>query len=55
MLAAAKELDADLEAHLADAADLPLDDASFNLVVAFMSLQDVNDMEGAIGEAARVL
>jgi len=55
MLAAAKEADPDLEAHLADAADLPFDDASFDLVVAFMSLQDVSDMEGAIAEAARVL
>jgi len=55
MLAAATEADADLETHLADAADLPFDDASFDLVVAFMSLQDVNDMEGAIGQAARVL
>ena len=46
MLAAATELDADLEAHLADAADLPFDDAPFNLVVAFRSLQDVNDHGG---------
>jgi len=55
MLAAAQEADADLETHLADAADLPFDDASFDLVIAFMSLQDVNEMEGAIDEAARVL
>jgi SAM-dependent methyltransferase len=55
MLAAAKEADGDLETHLADAADLPFDDASFDLVVAFMSLQDVDHMEGAIGEVARVL
>jgi SAM-dependent methyltransferase len=55
MLAAAVEADADLEIQLADAADLPFDDASFDLVVAFMSLQDMNDMEGAIADAARVL
>lgn len=55
MLAAAEGADADLETHLADAADLPFEDASFDLVIAFMSLQDVNDMEGAIREAARVL
>lgn len=55
MLAAAKEADAELETHLADAADLPFDDGSFDLVVAFMSLQDMNDIDGAIGEAARVL
>ena len=55
MVAAAKEADPDLEAHLADAADLPFDDESFDLVVAFMSLQDMNDMEGAMREVARVL
>jgi SAM-dependent methyltransferase len=55
MLAAASEADPDLETHLADAADLPFDDASFDLVVAFMSLQDMDDVDGAIIEAARVL
>lgn len=55
MLAAASEADPDLEAHLVDAADLPFDDASFDLVVAFMSLQDMDDVDGAIAEAARVL
>ena len=39
----------------ADAAALPFDDRSFDLVVAFMSLMDVDDMPGAVGEAARVL
>jgi SAM-dependent methyltransferase len=39
----------------ADAADLPFDDACFDLVVAFMSLQDMDDMDGAIREAGRVL
>ena len=34
MLAAAKEADTDLEAHLADAADLPFANESFDLVVA---------------------
>ena len=38
-----------------DAARLPLPDEAADLVVAFMSLQDVEDLEGAIGEAARVL
>jgi SAM-dependent methyltransferase len=55
MLAAAKEADPELEAHLADAADLPFDEGSFDLVVAFMSLQDMDDIDGAIREAARVL
>ena len=55
MLAAAREADPALDAHLADAADLPFEDGAFDLVVAFMSLQDVDDLEGAIREAARVL
>ena len=40
---------------LADAASLPFDDASFDLVVAYNSLMDVSDMPAAIVEAARVL
>jgi SAM-dependent methyltransferase len=55
MVAAAKEADPLLEVYLADAADLPFDDRSFDLVVAFMSLQDMDDADGAIREAARVL
>ena len=39
----------------ADAAALPFDDASFDLVLAFMSLMDVDDMAGAVREGARVL
>jgi SAM-dependent methyltransferase len=39
----------------ADAAALPFADASFDLVVAFMSLMDIEDMAGAVREAARVL
>jgi SAM-dependent methyltransferase len=38
-----------------DAAGLPFDDASFDLVVAFMSLMDIDDMAGAVREAVRVL
>ena len=55
MIAAARELDAEQEFHVADAAALPFSDSSFDLVVAFMSLQDVDDYRGAISEAARVL
>jgi ubiquinone/menaquinone biosynthesis C-methylase UbiE len=40
---------------LGDAAALPLPDAAADCVVAFMSLQDVDDMETAVGELARVL
>lgn len=55
MLAAARETDPAIETHLADAASLPFDDETFDLVAAFMSLQDVADLGGAVSEAARVL
>jgi SAM-dependent methyltransferase len=38
-----------------DAAGLPFDDASFDLVVAYNSLMDFEDMPGAVAEATRVL
>jgi SAM-dependent methyltransferase len=41
--------------RIADAAALPLPDASADLVTAFMSLQDVDDLEAAVREAARIL
>ena len=55
MLAAARDMDPDIETRLADAAALPFDDGAFDCVVAFMSLQDVDDLRGAIRESARVL
>jgi SAM-dependent methyltransferase len=55
MLAAAREADRQIETHLADAAALPFSDAAFDCVVAFMSLQDVDDLGGAVREVARVL
>ena len=55
MLAAAREADPDLETHHADAAALPFADSTFDCVVAFMSLQDIDDLEGATTEASRVL
>jgi ubiquinone/menaquinone biosynthesis C-methylase UbiE len=55
MVAAARQGDPDGDYRLADAAALPLDDACADLVVAFMSLQDVDDMPGAVSEIARVL
>jgi SAM-dependent methyltransferase len=55
MLVAAREAAPEMELHLADAAELPLADDSFGLVVAFMSFQDVDDLAGSVREAARVL
>jgi SAM-dependent methyltransferase len=55
MLVAAREAAPEMELHLADAAELPFEDASFGLVVAFMSFQDIDDLPRAIQEAARVL
>jgi SAM-dependent methyltransferase len=43
------------EVIAADAVALPFDDARFALVVAFMTLHDMDDAEGALREAARVL
>lgn len=40
---------------VADAAALPFPDRVFDLVIAFMSLQDMDDAGGAVREAARVL
>jgi ubiquinone/menaquinone biosynthesis C-methylase UbiE len=55
MVAAAREADPSIEVHIADAAELPFSDGYADLVVAFMSLQDVSDAERALLEAARVL
>jgi SAM-dependent methyltransferase len=55
MVAAARDMDPEIETHLADAAALPFDDGAFDCVVAFMSLQDVDDLRGATRESARVL
>jgi SAM-dependent methyltransferase len=52
---AARAADPDLEFRVADAAALPFGDAEFDCVVAFMSLQDVEDLDGSVREAARVL
>jgi SAM-dependent methyltransferase len=55
LLAAARDADADGRYVLADAARLPFDEGSFDLVIAFNSLMDIQDMPGAVREAARVL
>ncbi len=38
-----------------DAAALPWDDQAFDLAIAYMSLQDVDDLPGVLAEIARVL
>jgi SAM-dependent methyltransferase len=40
---------------LADATRLPFAEGAFDLVVAYMCLHDIDDMPGAVAEAARVL
>jgi SAM-dependent methyltransferase len=52
MVALSREADCSLAVHPADAAVLPFADASADLVIHFMSLQDIDNMAGAIGEAA---
>jgi SAM-dependent methyltransferase len=55
MLAAAREAAPEMELHIADAAQLPFGAEEFGLAVAFMSFQDVDDLDGAVSSAARVL
>jgi SAM-dependent methyltransferase len=55
LVAAARDFTPSVDARVADAAALPLQDACADLAVAFMSLHDVEDLEGATREIARVL
>jgi SAM-dependent methyltransferase len=55
MVRLARETGAYAEVLLADAAALPLADGAVDLVVAFMSLQDMDDAGGALRESSRVL
>jgi SAM-dependent methyltransferase len=55
LIAAARDADPDGDYRVADAAELPFADASFVLVTAFMSLQDIDLYEKATAEMARVL
>ena len=55
LLEFARQADPEGEYVLGDATALPFEDASFDLVVAYNSLMDVEDMAGAVLEAARVL
>jgi SAM-dependent methyltransferase len=55
LIAAARDAAPDMELHVADAAALPFGEDSFGIVVAFMSLHDIDDLDGAVSEIARVL
>lgn len=55
LIAAARELAPEMELEVASASALPFEDASFDQVVSFMCLHDVDDLEGSIREIARVL
>ena len=43
------------DAVVADATELPFDDGEFDLVVAYMSLMNMDDVDGAVREMGRVL
>ena len=55
MVAAARNGDPPVDAQVADARALPIEDGAADLVVSFMALQVIDDLDGAIAEAARVL
>jgi SAM-dependent methyltransferase len=55
MIAAAREADPDGEYLVADAAEVPLEDAVADLAISFMSLMDMDDMPAAVGEIGRLL
>jgi ubiquinone/menaquinone biosynthesis C-methylase UbiE len=55
MIAAAREADPEGEYVVADAAELPFEDGSADLVISFMALMDMDEMAGAVREVARVL
>jgi SAM-dependent methyltransferase len=55
LIEAAREADPAGEYIVADAASIPFPEGHADLAVAFMSLQDMDDMAGAVREAARVL
>jgi SAM-dependent methyltransferase len=55
LLRAAAEAHPEGTYALADASALPFEDGSFDLVVAYNALMDMEDMPGAVREAERVL
>ena len=55
LVAAAREADPLMDIRLTDAVALPFGDASADLAIAFMSLHDVDSMNCAVREVARIL
>jgi ubiquinone/menaquinone biosynthesis C-methylase UbiE len=55
LVAAARQRDSSIDIRVADAAAVPLDDASADMAIAFMSLHDIDAMPAAGREIARVL
>ncbi|HEY7707380.1 MAG TPA: class I SAM-dependent methyltransferase [Gaiellaceae bacterium] len=55
LLDAAREVDPAGTYVLSDAAELPFEDESFDLAIAYNSLMDVDDLPGSVREAWRVL
>ena len=55
LIAAARELAPEMDLQVANASALPFADASFDQIVSFMCLHDVDDLESAAREMARVL
>jgi len=55
LIGAARESSPNMDLHVANASALTFDDASFDQVVSFMCLHDLDDLDGAVREIARVL
>jgi ubiquinone/menaquinone biosynthesis C-methylase UbiE len=55
LIALANAEDPSGDYRLANAAKLPIDDQSADLAIAFMSMQDIDDLRSAVSEAARIL
>ena len=55
LVAAAREMDPSMDIRLADASSIPLEDKCADLVVAFMSLHDIDAMPAAVKDVARIL
>jgi SAM-dependent methyltransferase len=55
LIEAAREAHPGGDYQIADAAHTPFADGSFDLVIAYNSLMDIEDMPGAVREAARLL